>query len=157
MILNNPLNWILPWNEWMNHILNRYLPFLMKSPLFCLFWTLFGHFAYSTSINDSLTIELNYLLNWISRIFFELNNILNWILGKAILNRILNESFFGKIQKLNWIRLGIGHHYCHAYWQADLHHWVLPSQHSLTQIWIYKDRKNICSRSEICICTKKEL
>ena len=26
--------------------------------------------------------------------FFELNNILNWILGKAILNRILNESFF---------------------------------------------------------------
>ena len=47
-----------------------------------------------------------------SRILFELNNILNWILGKSILNRILNESFLGKIQTLNWIRLGIGHHYC---------------------------------------------
>ena len=99
----------------MNHILNQYLPFLMKSPLFLsildIFWKIFGHFSYSTSTKESLTIELNYLLNWISRIFFELNNILNWILGKAILNRILNESFFGKIQKLNWIRLGIGHHY----------------------------------------------
>ena len=75
------------------------------------FWPIFGHFSYLTSINDPLTIELNYLLNWIGRIFFELNNILNWILGKAILNQILNESFFGKIQKMNWIRLGIGHHY----------------------------------------------
>ena len=75
------------------------------------FWAIIGHFSYSTSINDSLTIELNYLLNWISRIFFELNNILNWILGKAILNRILNESFIGKIQILNWIKLGIVNHY----------------------------------------------
>ena len=75
------------------------------------FWAIFGQISYSTSGNDCLSIELNYLLNWISRIFLELNNILNWILGKAILNRILNESFFGKIQKLNWIRLGIGHHY----------------------------------------------
>ena len=58
--------------------------FWWKAPLF-----LGGHFSYSTSIND--------LLNWISRILFELNNILNWILGKAILNRILNELFFGKI------------------------------------------------------------
>ena len=51
MIFNNSLNWILSWNEWMNHISYQYLPFLMKSPLFCLFWTLFGHFSYSTSIN----------------------------------------------------------------------------------------------------------
>ena len=85
--------------------------FWWKAPFFCLFCTLFWHFSYSTSINDPLTIELNYLLNWISRVYFELNNILNWILGKAILNRILNESFFGKIQILNWIRLAIGHHY----------------------------------------------
>ena len=75
------------------------------------FWPIFGHFSYSTSINHSLTIELNNILNWITRVYFELNNILNWILGKAILNRILNESFFGKIQILNWIRLGIVHHY----------------------------------------------
>ena len=54
-------------------------------------------------------IELSFELN--QQNFFELNNILNWILGKAILNRILNESFFGKIQILNWIRLGTGHHY----------------------------------------------
>ena len=47
----------------MNHILNQYLPFLIISPLFWLFWTIFGHFSYSTSINDSLAIELNYLLN----------------------------------------------------------------------------------------------
>ena len=87
--------------------------FCWKVPFFVIldtFGAIFGHFSYLTSINDPLTIELNYLLNWISRIFFELNNILNWILGKAILNRILNESFFGKIQTLNWIRLGIGHH-----------------------------------------------
>ena len=75
------------------------------------FWPIFGHFSYSTSINHSLTIELNNILNWITRVYFELNNILNWILGKAILNRILNESFFGKIQTLNWIKLGIGHPY----------------------------------------------
>ena len=75
------------------------------------FLDIFGHFSHPTSINDSLANELNYILNWISRIFFELNNILNWILGKALLNGILNESFFGKIQQLNWIRLGIGHRY----------------------------------------------
>ena len=48
-----------------------------KSPFLSIldtFWTIFGHFSYSTSIKESLTIELNYLLNWISRIF------LNWII-----------------------------------------------------------------------------
>ena len=79
----------------------------------CHFWwkvpflsilTLFGHFSYSISINDSLTIELNYLSVESAEFFFELNNILNWILDKAMLTRILNESFFGKIQTLNWIR-----------------------------------------------------
>ena len=101
IILNNPLNWILSWNEWITQFLNQYLPFFDdKPPFFSIldtFWPIFGHFSYSTSINHSLTIELN--------------NILNWILGKAILNRILNESFFGKIQILNWIRLGIVNHY----------------------------------------------
>ena len=111
IILNNPLNWILSWSDW---IWIEFAIFDENPPFWSTldtFWAIFGHFPYSTSINDSLTIELNYLLNWISRIFFELNNILNWILGKAILNRILNESFFGKIQILNWIRLGIVHHY----------------------------------------------
>ena len=127
-LLNNFLNWIfLKKNDielslelnftvkWMNesYFESIFAIFDEKSPFLSIldtFWTIFGHFSYSTSIKESLTIELNYLLNWISRIFFELNNILNWILGKAILNRILNESFFGKIQTLNWIRLGIRHH-----------------------------------------------
>ena len=56
---------------------------------------------------------LNWIFFWIEFFwnFFQLNNILNWILCKAILNRILNESFFGKIQTLSWIRLDIAHHY----------------------------------------------
>ena len=83
----------------------------MKSHLFCLFWTIFRHISYLTSINDCLSIELNHLLNWISRIFYDWNNILNWFLGEAILNRILNESLFGKIQTLNWIRFCIAHPY----------------------------------------------
>ena len=80
-----------------------------KSPFLSIldtFWTIFGHFSYSTSIKESLTIELNYLLNWISRIFFELNNILNWILGKAILNWILNESFFWQNSKIELNQIG---------------------------------------------------
>ena len=48
-------------------------------------------------------IELSFELNQ-QNFFFKLNNILNWILGKAILNRILNGPFFGKIQTLNGIR-----------------------------------------------------
>ena len=27
------------------------------------FWAILGHFSHSTSINDPLTIELNYILN----------------------------------------------------------------------------------------------
>ena len=113
-ILNIPLNWILPWNEWMNHILNQYLPFLIKKT----FSIYFGHFLgnfWAISLFEQYKwfpdywIELSFVLNHLN--IFELNNFLNWILGKAILNRILNESFFGKIQILNWIRLGIVHHY----------------------------------------------
>ena len=42
-----------------------------------------------SSINDSLTIELNYLLNWITRA--ELNNSLNWNLGNQNSNIELNQ------------------------------------------------------------------
>ena len=102
--------------KWMNNSIfeSIFAVFDDKPPFLSIldtFWPIFGHFSYSTSINHSLTIELNNILNWITRVYFELNNILNWILGKAILNRILNESFFGKIQILNWIRLGIVNHY----------------------------------------------
>ena len=94
MILNNPLNWILSWNEWMNHILTRYLPFLMKSTLFCLFWTLCGQILGTFPIRPVSMIPwpLNWIIFWIesAEFFFELNNILNWILAKVTLNRILN-------------------------------------------------------------------
>ena len=63
IILNNPLNWILSWNEWITQFLNRYLPFLMISPLFCLFWTLFGQFLGTFPIRPVLIIP--WLLNWI--------------------------------------------------------------------------------------------
>jgi len=113
------LYWIIFWiefyremNEWIIFWIDI-CNFWQNTPLLVIldtFWAIFGHFSYSTSINDALTIELNYLLNWISRVYFELNNILKWIFGKTILNRILNESLFGKIQTLNWIRFGITHH-----------------------------------------------
>ena len=70
------------------------------------FWVIFGHFFYLTSINDSLTVELSHLLNWISRNIFELNNILNWILGKPILNQILNESFFWQNSNIELNQIG---------------------------------------------------
>ena len=71
--------------------------------------------------------ELNIFLNWICLKIFELNNFLNWIFVKNIeLDNFLNwifvkyywieywiESFFGKIQILNWINLGIAHPYSH--------------------------------------------
>ena len=81
MILNNPLNWILPWNEWMNHILNRYLPFLMKSPLFCLFWTLFGQFSGTFPIRPVSKSPwlLNWIIFWIESAEFFLNWIIFWI------------------------------------------------------------------------------
>ena len=107
------INWIILWIEFyckMTELIIFWIDichFWLKVP----FFVYFGHFLGTFSIRPvSMTVELNYLLNLISRIIFKLNNILNWIIGKAKLNRILNESFFGKIQTLNWIRLGIGHH-----------------------------------------------
>ena len=98
----------------MNHILNQYLPFFYEnSPFLSIlgtfwhFWALFLFDQYQW-FPDSW-IELSFEMNQL--IIFELNDILNWILGRAILNRILNEPFFGKIQTLNWIRLGIAQHY----------------------------------------------
>ena len=78
--------------------------FWWKAPFF-LFWTLFGQFLGTFPFRQALTIELN------QQSLFDLNDTLNWILGKTILNRKLNELFFGKIQILNWIRLGIVNHY----------------------------------------------
>ena len=81
MILNNSLNWILLWNEWMNHILNWYLPFLMKITLFCLFWTLFGQFSGTFPIRPVSKSPwlLNWIIFWIESAEFFLNWIIFWI------------------------------------------------------------------------------
>ena len=65
--------------KWMNvsYFEMIFAIFVEKTPFLSIldtFWAIFGHFSYSTSINDPLTIKLNYLLNWISRLF------LNWII-----------------------------------------------------------------------------
>ena len=115
-LLNNPLNWILPWNEWMTHILNQYLPLLMKKPLFfCLFWTLFGQFLGTFPILPVSMIPwlLNWIIFWIESAEFFFDRIIIWIESwvKQYWIEYEYESFFGKIQTLIWIRLGIGHHY----------------------------------------------
>ena len=66
---------------------------MIKKKHFCLF----GHFSDSTSINDSLTTELNYLLNWIIFWIESPEFILNWILN----NQYWIESFFDKLK--HWI------------------------------------------------------
>ena len=85
----------------MNHISNRYLQFLMKSPLFFSIWTLFGQFFYMTSINDSLIIELN--IFWIESAELFLNWIIFWI-----------ESWV----KQYWIEYWMNH-----FW-AKFKHWI---------------------------------
>ena len=111
--------WIIPWIEFYREM-NEWIIFWID---ICHFWWKVPFFVYFGHFLDNFRalflfdqyqrvpdywIELSFELN--QQNFFELNNILNWILGKAILNRILNESFFGKIQILNWIRLGIVNH-----------------------------------------------
>ena len=83
--------------------------FVEQSPFFCLIWTLFGQFLGTYPYQwypDYWMLNWIIFFHWISRTF-ELNNILNWILSESILSRILNDSFFGKIQTLYWIRWGI--------------------------------------------------
>ena len=77
--------------------MNRYFHFLC---FFDTFWAVYGHFSDSTSINDSLTTELNFLLDWITRVFW-LNNSLNWIL-----NRILNWVIFQQNSNIKLDRIG---------------------------------------------------
>ena len=61
--------------------MNRYLPFLMISPLFCLFWTLFGQFLGTFPIRPVLIIPwlLNWIIFWIESPEFILNWIILWI------------------------------------------------------------------------------
>ena len=95
--LNNLYNWILLRNNWMKRILNQYFLFLSNKTFFS---SLFAHFLGTFQIQPISMIPLNCLLNWINRVYFELTKSLNWILGE----QYWIESFFGKIQTLNWIR-----------------------------------------------------
>ena len=81
--------WIVYWIEIFN-FWRKKIPFLVN---FGHYLGTFGHFSDSTSINESLTIELNRLLNWITKVYFELNNSLNWILGKQYWIKNWIESF----------------------------------------------------------------
>ena len=121
------LNWILSWNEWMNRIFNRYFHFLIKKTLFFSIWTLFGQFLGTFLIRPVSMIPrlLNWTIFWIESLEFIFNWILVWIefcvkqsqcgstrychMGEQYWIEYWIESFFGKIQILNWIREGIAH------------------------------------------------
>ena len=116
IILNNPLNWILSWNEWITQFLNRYLPFLMISPLFCLFWTLFGQFLGTFPIRPVLIIPwlLNWIIFWIESPEFILNWIIFWI-----------ESWV----KQYWIEYWMNH------FLAKFKYWIESDWVSFTTRW----------------------
>ena len=121
IILNNPLNWILSWNEWITQFFNRYLPFLMISPLFCLFWTLFGQFLGIFPIRPVLIIPwlLNWIIFWIESPEFILNWIIFWI-----------ESWV----KQYWIEYWMNH------FLAKFKYWIESDWVSFTtklDVWFY--------------------
>ena len=125
IILNNPLNWILSWNEWITQFLNRYLPFLMISPLFCLFWTLFGQFLGTFPIRPVLIIPwlLNWIIFWIESPEFILNWIIFWI-----------ESWV----KQYWIE----------YW---MNHFLAKFKHWIESDWVSPTPTTQRSRSDVQI------
>ena len=100
----------------MNHILNRYLPFLMKSPLFCLFWTLFGQFLGTFPIRPVSMIPwlLNWIIFWIESAEYFLNWIIFWI-----------ESWV----KQYWIEYWMNH------FLAKFKHWIESDWVSPTTKW----------------------
>ena len=69
-------------------------------------------FSDSTSINESLTVELNHILNWITTTNFELNN--SWIefWETNIVSNIELNQFLPKFKL--WIVLGIQQGYANT-------------------------------------------
>ena len=83
-------------------IFNQYFRVLIESLLFVYFGqflgtylTPLGHFSDSTRINYFLTVELNYILNWITRVY------LNWFWGCNIETNIELYHFSAKLK--HWI------------------------------------------------------
>ena len=61
--LDNLLNRIVSWNEWMYHILNGYFQFLIKAPFFGPIWMPFGQVW---GILQIWPVSMNpWILNWI--------------------------------------------------------------------------------------------
>ena len=139
IILNNPLNWILSWNEWITQFLNRYLPFLMISPLFCLFWTLFGQFLGIFPIRPVLIIPwlLNWIIFWIESPEFILNWIIFWI-----------ESWV----KQYWIEYWMNHFLAKfKYWiESD---WVSFTTSTWSRSLCWAHRKSTPSPPCSCCCS----
>ena len=116
----------------------------MKSPLFCLFWTLFGQFLGTFPIRPVSMIPwlLNWIIFWIESAEFLLNWIIFWIESWVMQYWIEYwiKLFFGKIQTLNWIRLGIAHPYTWAIYKTQNYHWMVQSLRILWfhfHIWPY--------------------
>ena len=109
---NNPLNWILSWYEWVNHILNRHLSFLMKSPSFKSILDTFVQFLGTLPIQPVSMIP--WLLNWIIFWIESAEFFLNWIIfciefwAKQYWIKYWMNHFLAKFK--HWIRLGVGHH-----------------------------------------------
>ena len=89
----------------MNHILNQYLPFLMKSPFFSLFWVFFRYFLGTFPIRPVSMIPwlMNWIIPWIESAEFFLNWIIFWI-----------ESW----AKQYWIKYWMNH------FLAKFKHWI---------------------------------
>ena len=108
---------------WIN--IFHFCPFAPFLSIFDTFWPFFGQFSVSSSINDSLTTELNCLLNWIIRSYFELNNSLHWILGNFPIQPVLMIPWL-----LNWIIFWIE-------WADFFLNWIIFWIESLVkQYWI---------------------
>ena len=115
-LLNNVWNWIsFELNfivKWMNESYSEtiFAIFDEKYPFFWsvldTVWANFGHFSYSTSINDSLTIELNNLLNWISRIFFWMELYFELNLGKSNIESNIELIIFWQNSKFELNQIG---------------------------------------------------
>ena len=115
--MNNVLHWEIFWIEFcreMNKCIIFWIVichFWRKAPLFVYFWHFTGTFP--IWLVSMMPWLLNWIIFWIESAEFILNWIIFWIgfWVKQYWMEYWMNHFFGKIQKLNWIRLGIGHHY----------------------------------------------
>ena len=132
IILNNPLNWILSWNEWITQFFNRYLPFLMKSPLFCLFWTLFGQFLGTFPIRPVSMIAwvLNWIIFWIESAEFSMIGIIFWI-----------DSWV----KQYWIEYWMNHYL------AKFKHWIELDQVNCAWLIKWAVKRDIIQLAQQCL------